>query len=317
MSSGETVSFYIEESKRETTNYRFDVESSKIETEYAVSILGKDITDTTETTEAPTETTSTEPLSPEEEKYQEAQSLVFSSKFDEAYQVLNTIADYKNAKEIMALLENPLSAVMIGTGLRVGETTGPRWCDIDLEEGMVNVNHTLVYYDHHYEAGCRFHINTPKTKAGERVIPMMEFVKEAFLMEKAYQEEAELTCKTSIDGYRNFIFINRFGEAQHLGTLNKSLCRIVRDCNYAQFVKSENPEVLLPHISCHTLRHTFTTRMCEAGVNIKVIQEALDHADVSTTLGIYADVTKELHRDEFKGLDDFFKKSEAQMKREA
>ncbi len=111
LSSGETVSFYIEESKRETTNYRFDVESSNFETEYTVSILGKDITDTTETTEAPTETTSTEPLSPEEEKYQEAQSLVFSSKFDEAYQVLNTIADYKNAKEIMALLENPLSAV--------------------------------------------------------------------------------------------------------------------------------------------------------------------------------------------------------------
>lgn len=54
--------------------------------------------------------------------------------------------------------------------------------------------------------------------------------------------------------------------------------------------------------------------MCEAGVNIKVIQEALGHADVSTTLGIYADVTKELRRDEFKGLDDFFKKSEAQMK---
>ncbi len=111
LSSGETVSFYIEESKRETTNYRFDVDSSNFATEYAVSILGKDITDTTETTEAPTETTSTEPLSPEEEKYQEAQSLVFSSKFDEAYQVLNTIADYKNAKEIMTLLENPLSAV--------------------------------------------------------------------------------------------------------------------------------------------------------------------------------------------------------------
>ncbi len=211
----------------------------------------------------------------------------------------------------------PVFAVMIGTGLRVGEATGLRWCDIDLVEGMVNVNHTLVYYDHHNEAGCRFHINTPKTKAGERVVPMMDFVKEAFLMEKAYQEEAELTCKTSIDGYRDFIFINRFGEAQHLGTLNKALCRIVRDCNYAQFAKSENPEVLLPHISCHTLRHTFTTRMCEAGVNIKVIQEALGHADVSTTLGIYADVTKELRRDEFKGLDDFFKKSEAQMKREA
>ncbi|MCI8714069.1 MAG: hypothetical protein HFH23_17910 [Ruminococcus sp.] len=30
------------------------------------------------------------------------------------------------------------------TGLRVGEVIGLRWCDIDLEEGVVNVNHTLV-----------------------------------------------------------------------------------------------------------------------------------------------------------------------------
>ncbi len=74
-------------------------------------------------------------------------------------------------------------------------------------------------------------------------------------------------------------------------------------------MRDENAEVLLPHFSCHTLRHTFTTRMCEAGVNIKVIQDALGHADVSTTLGIYADVTKELRRDEFNGLDEFFKKN--------
>ena len=36
----------------------------------------------------------------------------------------------------------PIFAVMIGTGLRVGEVTGLRWCDIDLEEGVINVNHT-------------------------------------------------------------------------------------------------------------------------------------------------------------------------------
>ena len=47
--------------------------------------------------------------------------------------------------------------------------------------------------------------------------------------------------------------------------------------------------------------------MCEAGVNIKVIQDTLGHADISTTLNIYADVTKELKREEFAGLDSFFK----------
>lgn len=57
----------------------------------------------------------------------------------------------------------------------------------------------------------------------------------------------------------------------------------------------------------HTLRHTFTTRMCEAGVNVKVIQDTLGHSDISTTLNIYADVTKELKRTEFVGLDDYFR----------
>ena len=52
--------------------------------------------------------------------------------------------------------------------------------------------------------------------------------------------------------------------------------------------------------------HTFTTRMCEAGVNIKVIQDALGHSDISTTLNIYADVTKEMKAAEFKGLDSYF-----------
>ena len=51
----------------------------------------------------------------------------------------------------------------------------------------------------------------------------------------------------------------------------------------------------------------FTTRMCEAGVNINVIQDALGYTDISTTLNICTDVTKELKISEFKGLDNYFK----------
>lgn len=72
-------------------------------------------------------------------------------------------------------------------------------------------------------------------------------------------------------------------------------------------LKDENTDLLLPHFSCHSLRHTFTTRMCEAGVNVKVIQDTLGHKDISTTLNIYTDVTKELKRSEFEGLDLYFK----------
>ena len=41
----------------------------------------------------------------------------------------------------------PTFAVMIGSGLRVGELTGLRWQDVDLKNNMINVTHTLVFYD--------------------------------------------------------------------------------------------------------------------------------------------------------------------------
>lgn len=181
---------------------------------------------------------------------------------------------------------------------------------LNLDEGVIDVNHTLVYYEHRSDEGkrgCYFNVNTPKTPTSNRQVPMLDFVKEAFLMEKKNQELLDLHCQVTIDGYSDFIFINRFGQAQHQGTLNKALRRIIRDCNDEQLLKDENTDLLLPHFSCHSLRHTFTTRMCEAGVNVKVIQDTLGHKDISTTLNIYTDVTKELKRSEFEGLDLYFK----------
>ena len=73
----------------------------------------------------------------------------------------------------------PIFAVLVGTGLRVGELTGLRWCDVDLENGVIDVNHTLVYYDHRTDGskkGCYFNVNTPKTPAGKRKVPMLSFV---------------------------------------------------------------------------------------------------------------------------------------------
>ena len=204
----------------------------------------------------------------------------------------------------------PIFAVLIGTGMRIGEVAGLRWCDIDLEDGMIDVNHTLVYYDHRdseSKQGCYFNVHTPKTRAGIRQVPMLDFVKEAFQMEREYQQETGIACNVVIDGYTDFIFVNREGGTFYQGTLNKAIRRIIRDCNDEVLQKGEENPVLFPHFSCHSLRHTFTTRMCEAGVNIKVIQDALGHADISTTLNIYADVTKELKKEEFAGLDSFFK----------
>ena len=200
----------------------------------------------------------------------------------------------------------PIFIVLLWTGMRVGEITGLRWCDIDLEDETISVNHTLVYYDKGGEERCGFSINTPKTKAGERIIPMLPKVKEAFLMEKKYQKECRLACKTVVDGYSEFIFINRFGGVQHQGTLNKALRRIIRDCNYEVLDKGKTDAVTLPRFSNHSLRHTFTTRMCEAGVNIKAMQDILGHADAETTMDIYAEATKELKKAELIDFESYF-----------
>ena len=205
----------------------------------------------------------------------------------------------------------PIFAVMLGTGLRVGEVTGLRWCDIDFENEFIDVNHTLVYYSHREptgKCGSYFNVHTPKTIASNRQVPMIGLVKEAFVLEKEYQEAMEIECDVVIDGYTDFIFVNRFGKTQHQGTLNKAIRRIIRDCNDEELLKDENAKILLPHFSCHTLRHTFATRLCEARVNIKVIQDTLGHKDIATTLDIYTDVTEELKKEEFEGIDKCFKK---------
>jgi len=142
---------------------------------------------------------------------------------------------------------------------------------------------------------------------------MLDFVKEAFLTERENQQVSGIQCTVIIDGYTGFIFLNRDDGTFYHGSLNKTIRRIIRDCNLEVLEKGEVEPVLLLHFSCHSLRHTFTTRMCEAGVNVKVIQGTVGHADISTTLGIYADVTRKFKKQEFAGLDEFFKRQRSRV----
>ena len=140
---------------------------------------------------------------------------------------------------------------------------------------------------------------------------MTPAVKAAFVQEREYQKKTGISCKVTIDGYTDFIFVNRFGECQHHSTINKVIDRIIRDCNEEQLVKCESgtikPKnlVLLPKFSCHSLRHTCATRLCEAGINMKVIQDVLGHADITTTMNIYTEATKNLKKKEIDKFAEF------------
>ena len=48
--------------------------------------------------------------------------------------------------------------------------------------------------------------------------------------------------------------------------------------------------IIILHFSCHVLRHTFCSRLCESDLNVKVIQEIMGHKNMETTLDNYIEV---------------------------
>ncbi len=161
--------------------------------------------------------------------------------------------------------------VLLGTGCRVGEIIGLRWEDCDFENNIISINHNLIY--RLQDSGkCEFHITTPKTKSGIRIVPMLSGVKRAF---EAEHERQSLTGfnKTEIDGYSGFIFRNRFGCCLNAHDINRAIDRISKDYNAeeTELAKAQEREpILLPHFSVHNLRHTFCTRFCENEAKVEI-----------------------------------------------
>lgn len=97
--------------------------------------------------------------------------------------------------------------------------------------------------------------------------------------------------------------------------VNRAIKRIVDTHNSEEEVaakKEKREPIMIPRFSCHIFRHTFASRFCENETNIKVIQEVMGHADVSTTMNIYAeanpDVTKSVIEKLSKNMDIFQKR---------
>ncbi|MBQ8624317.1 MAG: site-specific integrase [Oscillospiraceae bacterium] len=199
----------------------------------------------------------------------------------------------------------PLFMFLLGTGCRIGEAIGIRWDDVDMEKRVISVNHSLTYYQRADDSfKCEFRVSQPKTEAGIRYIPMMQPVYEALKSEYERQEE-EGFCVENVDGMTNFIFTNRFGMPHNPAAVNRAIKRIVDAHNAEEEVaakKQKREPIMIPRFSCHIFRHTFASRFCENETNVKVIQEVMGHADVSTTMNIYAEVNQEVTRSSIENL---------------
>lgn len=210
---------------------------------------------------------------------------------------LNTSETYCRWKSIITFF--------LGTGCRAGEVIGLRWEDCDFEKKTISINHNTIYRKYKGESESRFHITTPKTKAGIRMIPMLSDVKNALLAEYNLQQQIGF-CDEIIDGYSGFIFQNRFGSLLSSNDINRALERIYTACNNEERERAKEekrPPVLIRHFSVHNLRHTFCTRFCENESNLKVIQEIMGHADIETTMNIYAEATTEKKVESFANLE--------------
>ncbi len=198
----------------------------------------------------------------------------------------------------------PMFTVLLGTGCRIGEAIGLRWEDLDFEKRIISINHTLVYYQREDDKTCVMRVSTPKTEAGIRTIPMMDMVYDAFQM--LYEEQLENGFnETEIDGMTGFIFCNRFGGVPNPLTVNRTIKRIVANYNNREILeaaKKHREPLLLPEFSCHQLRHTFCTRLCENETNLKVIQSVMGHRDIATTMDIYTEATDRKKKESFEKL---------------
>lgn len=198
----------------------------------------------------------------------------------------------------------PVFTILFGTGCRIGEALGLRWEDLDLENRVISINHSMVYYPVGDSRTSVQKISKPKTEAGIRAIPMLDTVYDAFMLEREEQEENGFN-QTVIDGMTGFVFVNRNGGVPNPQAINRTIKRIAHSYNSEEVVKAKRERrepIILPDFSCHHLRHTFCTRLCEHETNLKVIQAIMGHRNIQTTMDIYAEATAHKKRETFENL---------------
>ena len=164
--------------------------------------------------------------------------------------------------------------ILLKTGLRISELCGLTVADIDFKNEVVMIDHQLLKSK---EQG--YYIETPKTKSGTRQVPLSKETIRAFQRVLKRRPKSQ---PIEIDGHSDFLFVNRKGKPKIGLDYSNLFARMVKKYNKHH---RNNP---LPHITPHTLRHTFCTRLASKNMNPKDLQYIMGHSNISITMNWYA-----------------------------
>ncbi len=164
---------------------------------------------------------------------------------------------------------NTMIKVLLYTGMRSGEMLGLQWQDIDFDNNIITIKHTLT------DVGGNHFLTTPKTKTSNRYIAMGTTVRELLSEHKTHQQEL-------IQAMPNFphpemVFTSERGNYKDRSSLNTSFKRFLNGSG-------------LEFLTLHSLRHCNATLLINNGVDLKIVSEHLGHSDIGVTANIYADV---------------------------
>lgn len=171
----------------------------------------------------------------------------------------------------VGLRDRALLELLYGSGARISEAVGLDVDDLDLEAGEVKL------------AG----------KGGkERAVPVGSYARsalDAYLVRARPQLAGKRTLTRTVtrgDGARSAaaVFLNTRGVRMS----RQSAWLVIRAAAAAAGISTE--------VSPHTLRHSFATHLLDGGADVRVVQELLGHASVTTTQ-IYTLVTVEKLRE--------------------
>ena len=167
------------------------------------------------------------------------------------------------------------------TGVRVGELCGIRWCDIDLENGYININNQVIQDKISKQLILS---SILKTSTSKRSISIP----------KILIDNLELIRRQVSPTENDFVILSR----------QNTMCN-PRNISM-EFTKKVAKYPDIKQISIHSLRHTHATLLIFNGENIKVISDRLGHKDISITLNTYTHIMEGMKKDTAKLLDNIF-----------